>query len=74
MPSGALRVVDHQDMTVDLYVSGTFTSILSDLILNGYLLPSSQGVSFNYHLATLPTFGFDLNNSWVSGFDLGKFA
>jgi len=74
MPSGTLRVVDHQDMTVDLYVSGSFTSIVTDLITNGYLLPRPQAVAFIYHLATLPIFGFDEATSYISGFDTGKFA
>ena len=79
-PSGALKVVDHQNMTVDLYVSGPASSIVQDLATHGYLLPRPQGVLYTYHWAMLPMFGFDLNASgspvsgYISGFDQGYFV
>jgi hypothetical protein len=73
-PGGGLTVVDNQNMTVDLYVSGLTSSIQTDLVLNGYLLPRSQSVEYIYHLAELPMLGFDTNNSWVGGFDSGYFS
>ena len=73
-PGGTLTVVDNQDMTVDLFVAGAFTSILQDLILQGYILGRPQGVLFTYHLAQLPMFGFDRQDSFVAGWDTGYFV
>ncbi|HXR75146.1 MAG TPA: DUF2612 domain-containing protein [Bryobacteraceae bacterium] len=74
-PGGTLVVDDHQqDMTVDIFVSGAFTSIIQDLILNGYMLPRPQGVLYNYSLADLPMLGFDRDDSFVAGFDGGRFV
>jgi predicted methyltransferase len=70
-PGGIIIVNDHQNMTVDIYVAGSFTSILTDLILNGYMLPRPQGVLFTYAMAVLPMFGFDRDDYYVAGFDLG---
>ena len=71
-PGGIIIVNDHQNMTVDLYVAAAFTSIIADLILNGYMLPRPQGVLYTYSLAVLPMFGFDRGDSYVAGFDVGR--
>ena len=74
-PGGGLTVVDNQNMTVDLYVSGITSSIQQDLVLHGYLLPRSQGVLYTYHLASLPIFGFsESNGSYISGWGVGTFV
>jgi hypothetical protein len=73
-PGGLLIVNDHQTMTVDLYVAASLTSILQDLILQGYIIPRPQGVLYNISIATLPMFGFDRNDSFVSGPDVGHFV
>lgn len=70
-PGGTLIVNDHQDMTVDLYVAGSFSSIIQDLILNGYIIPRPQAVKYTITLAVLPMFGFDRSDDYVAGFDLG---
>ena len=71
--SGTIQVTDNQDMTVDLYITGAFTSIVIDLILNGYILPRPQGVLFTYPesgsppLPELPLLGFDRGGVDESG-------
>lgn len=73
-PGGLLILNDHQNMSVDLYVAAPLTSILQDLILKGYIIPRPQGVLYNISLATLPMFGFDRADSFVSGPDSGHFV
>jgi hypothetical protein len=73
-PGGLLTIQDHQDMSVSLYVSGAFTSIMKDLISNGYIVPRPQGVLYNFSFPTLPMLGFDRNDDFVAGVDLGHFA
>lgn len=73
-PGGPLVVEDHQDMTVDLYVGGAFTSIVQDLILDGYIIPRPQGVLYIISFAVLPMFGVDRYDAYVAGFDGGHFV
>jgi len=55
-------------------LSGSFTSIIQDLVTNGYIVPRPEGVEYTYAFPKLPAFGFDLNNAYVAGFDVGKWA
>ena len=70
-PSGNLVINDNQNMTATIIVAGTFTSIILDLITNGYIIPRPEGVLYTYVTTTLPIFGADLNNSYIAGADLG---
>lgn len=73
-PSGTITIADNQNMTATIFLTGTFTSIVQDLIVNGYIVPRPQTVMYNYVFSTLPAFGFDLDNSLVAGFDQGHFT
>lgn len=73
-PSGKLVVNDNQNMSVTVIMSGTFTSILQDLIEQGYIVPRPEGVLYNYVFGTLPIFGTDLDNTYVAGVDLGHIS
>ena len=73
-PGGTLIVNDAQNMTVAIYVAGAFTSIIKDLITNGYILPRPQTVQYTYSFATLPMLGFDRDDAYVQGFDGGYFT
>lgn len=70
-PSGRIIINDNQNMTCTILLSGTFSSIIVDLIENGFIVPRPEGVQYTYSLATLPVFGADLNNAYVAGADLG---
>jgi|SRR6185503_2170190 len=70
-PGGFIDVIDNQNMTCTILLSGGFTSIMQDLITNGYIIPRPEAVQYNFSFATLPIFGFDQNNTFVAGFDLG---
>ena len=73
-PGGTLIVNDLQDMTVDIFAAGSFTSISTDLLVQGYILPRSQGVRYSISLATLPVLGFDRSDSSIAGLDTGFFT
>lgn len=70
-PGGRLVVNDNQNMTATIIVSGSFTSIITDLITNGYIVPRPETVEYTYVTGTLPIFGADRNDSFVAGADLG---
>ncbi len=73
-PGGSIVIQDNQNMTATIILSGAFSSILEDLILNGYIVPRPAGVQYTYNLSTLPLFGFDEDNSFIAGFDQGHLA
>jgi Protein of unknown function (DUF2612) len=72
-PGGKITVVDNQDMTAFVSLSGSFTSILQDLIQNGYVVPRPEGVLYNIGFGGLPMLGFDRDDAFVAGLDAGKF-
>lgn len=73
-PGGTIYVIDNQDMTADIILAGSFTSIIQQMILNHMIVPEAEAVQFNYTFATLPIFGADQNNSFVAGADIGHAA
>jgi len=70
-PGGIISIQDNQDMTVDITISGTFSDTVINLILNGYIIPRPQGVEYNIYYADLPIFGFDREDDYIDGFDIG---
>jgi hypothetical protein len=73
-PGGTLRLVDNQNMSCTIVLTGVFTSIIQDLITHGLIVPRPQGVLYNYVFGDLPLLGFDQNNAFIAGFDLGHFS
>jgi len=73
-PNGRIRIDDQQNMTVTTFLTGEFTSIIQDLIINGYIVPRPEGVLINLTLSQMPILGFDQNNNFVGGFDIGHFC
>ena len=71
-PGGNIIFIDNQNMSATIILSGTFTSIQSDLIENDLIVPRPEGVLYKYVVApSFPLFGADLNNSFIAGADLG---
>jgi hypothetical protein len=73
-PGGTIRIVDNQNMSATIVMSGVFSSIVQDLISNGLIVPRPQGVEYTYTFAELPLFGTDENNGFIAGVDLGHLA
>jgi hypothetical protein len=72
-PGGVITIIDNQNMSVDVVCSGSFSSIVEDLITNGYIIPRPEGVLMNITFGNKPFFGFDYDNDYIAGFDKGKF-
>jgi len=67
-PEGIVEIIDNQDMTMEITTTGTFTSMIMDLIDNGYIVPIPQAVGYNLEVPDYPLFGFDRDDEYVSGF------
>jgi Protein of unknown function (DUF2612) len=72
-PGGKITIIDNQNMTATILVTGSFTSIIQDLIVNGLIVPRPQAVAYTFVFGTQPFFGFDTNNDLIAGFDIGHF-
>lgn len=73
-PSGRIIINDNQNMTATVIVSGTFSSILQDLISNGFIVPRPETVEYTYDFGILPLFGFDRDDAFIAGFDIGHWS
>jgi hypothetical protein len=73
-PGGQIILIDNQNMTVSITLKGTFTSILKDLITNGYIIPRPEGVLFSYTFPVLPAFGFGSSPGFIAGFGTGHWV
>lgn len=69
--------VDNQDMTMSIYIIGQPNELLKQIILRGYLnvKPSTVG-TVGYFTPSQDTqfFGFDIQNNYIQGFDVGSWA
>jgi len=73
-PSGQITILDNQNMTATIIMTGTFSSIIQDLIRNDMIVPRPQAVQYTYNFGVLPYFGFDRNDAYIAGFDSGKWV
>jgi hypothetical protein len=73
-PDGRIIIQDGQNMSATLILTGTFSSIIQDLITNGYIVPRPEGVLYNYSFGTLPIFGFGSSQGFIAGFDQGHWS
>lgn len=72
-PGGNITIIDTQNMAATILVTGAFTSIIQDLITNGYIAPRPQSVAYTFVFGTQPFLGFDTDNGQVAGLDTGHF-
>jgi hypothetical protein len=73
-PNGTIVIIDNQNMTADLTLTGSFTSIIQDLITHGYIVPRPEGVLYTYLFGVLPFFGFGSSPGYIAGFDTGHWV
>lgn len=73
-PGGKIIFIDNQNMSCDITLTGSFTSITRDLIVNGYIIPRPEGVLYTFIFGVLPFFGFGDSPGFISGFDTGHWA
>lgn len=73
-PENPLIIRDNQNMTMDVIAVGFTRGNQAKLVSNGYIVPKPQGVGVEYFNATLPIFGFGLDNETISGFGKGSWV
>lgn len=73
-PSGSIIIIDNQNMSATITLTGAFTTITKDLIANGYIIPRPEGVEYQFIFGTLPAFGFGESPGFIEGFGLGHWA
>ena len=73
-PGGNILVLDNFNMTMSIALSGVFSDTMRDCIRNGIIIPKPEGVGIIYLLGSLPFFGFDIDNGFVSSFDKGSWS
>lgn len=73
-PGGSIIIIDNQNMTADITLKGTFTSIIQDLVTNGYIVPRPEGVLYTYLFGVLPYFGFGSSPGYIAGFGVGHWV
>ena len=73
-----LFVLDNQDMSMTFGMAGRIPSILfMSLLSRGYVPLKPEGVRAIYAVTSVdnaPLFGFDVQNEFISGFDMGAWA
>lgn len=70
-PTVAIIVKDNLNMTADVALIGIGSTFERELTENGYIIPRPEGVKYNYYFTDNIIFGFDIDNSYYSGFDVG---
>jgi hypothetical protein len=86
-PTTRIVIADNQNMTATLFIGGLSSSLLIDMICgfavngvttgivqNGLIVPRPEGVEYLFNMGKLPAFGFDLNDAFVAGFDVGYWS
>lgn len=71
---GTIAVIDNMNMSATIILSGMFSSLIIDLIEHGFIVPRPQAVLYNYVTDGAPFLGFDYNNAFVAGFDMGHWT
>jgi hypothetical protein len=71
LQGGTIENIDNQNMTATIVLSGAFTSVVKDLISNGYIVPRKATVQYTYTFAEQPLFGTDLSTALIAGVDTG---
>lgn len=73
-PDGTIVIADQQNMTAVIILVGSFSSIVQDLIVNGYIVPRPEGVLYRYVFGTPPFFGFGSSPGFIAGFGTGHWV
>ena len=73
-PKGRMVIQDNHDMTITVILFGEFSAIIQELITHDLIVPRPQGVLINYEYGTMPFFGWDREDSFISGFDVGNWV
>ena len=72
-------IQDNQDMSMTIGVAGKVPSAVFLALLEGCYIPlKAEGVRVNFEIVTsvdgAPIFGFDVENQFIAGFDVGAWG
>lgn len=70
-PESVLVVYDNQDLTCNLLLMTSLSSIQIELLLNDMLLPKPAGVTYNYSFITKTLFSYNKDDSQYGGYNEG---
>lgn len=77
-PGSLIFVLDNGNMSMTVGIAGKIPSVLFLALLEeGFLPIKPEGVRVDYEITTsdgAPVFGFDVENGFISGFDVGAFG
>jgi hypothetical protein len=77
-PGSLIFVLDNGDMSMTVGIAGKIPSLLFLALLEqGFLPLKPEGVRLNYEITSSdggPVFGFDLENEYIAGFDVGAWG
>ena len=77
-PQNNVYIMDHQDMTMDVAVSGSLTPLVQSLLTRGHYDCRPCGVLVNkYWMSSIidtPIFAWDENTTLLAGWDIGAYA
>lgn len=77
-PETKFIIQDHQDMSMTIAITGNIPApVYLSIFTGGYLPLRPSGVLQNRYVTSRdgsPIFGFDIENDYISGFEVGAFA
>jgi len=70
-PEANLLIDDHQDMSATIYIVGTLSQIVIDMINNDQIIPRPEGVRYflDGAVTILPIFSYDKDDDFFKGYD-----
>lgn len=72
---GRITIIDNQNMSATVLLSGGFSSIVQDMITHGMIVPHPEAVEYTYTFSTLPMFGFSTEDTaFIAGWNTGKWS
>lgn len=74
-PQSSFEIVDNQDMSMQIImINPGATPALLALLFNGWLVPKPAGVFVTWTIQEAALFGYDIETSFIKGWDEGKWA
>lgn len=67
-------VIDNQDMSIDVFIFGTYTAMDDELLTKGYYTPKAMGVNVNFFAFANVSFAWDLDTVLFKGWDEGSWS
>lgn len=70
-PDANLLIEDHQDMSATIYINGTLSQIVIDMINQDLIIPRPEGVRYFLEgtVTILPIFSYDKDDDFFKGYD-----